>query len=66
MIHPARNMPFDELHAGLEAARAAGNAVSKQCPAGRTICVYSAHCAYENAWDRYASYAMGRVMDEAL
>ena len=62
MIHPARNMPFDELHAGLEAARAAGNVVSKQCPAGRTIYVYSTHCVYENAWDRFSLLARGLIL----
>src|SRR5262249_3683870 len=62
MIHPARQMPFDELHAGLEAARAAGNVVSKQCPAGRTIYVYSSHCVYENAWDRFSLMARGLIL----
>jgi RNA ligase len=62
MIHPARNMPFDELHAGLEAARAAGTVVSKQCPAGRTIYVYSARCVYESAWDRFSLMARGLIL----
>jgi RNA ligase len=62
MIHPARDIPFDELLAGLEAARAAGNVVSKQCPAGRAIYVYSAHCVYENAWDRFSLMARGLIL----
>jgi len=62
MIHPARQMPFDDLIAGLEAAQAAGNVISKQCPAGRRIYVYSARCVYENAWDEFSLMARGLIL----
>ena len=61
--HPARTMPFHVLHAGLEAAVAAGNVVRKDCPdTGRALYVYSDRCVYENAWDEFSLMARGLIL----
>ena len=63
MRHPARSMPFDELFAGLEAARHAGLVVRKDCLAtGRAIYVYSQECVYTNGWNDFALMARGLIL----
>ncbi len=52
-MHPARRIPFDELIAGLEKARAAGHVGYRECPAGRRLYIYTNRCVYENGWDRF-------------
>jgi hypothetical protein len=53
MSHPARTMPFAELWAGLQAARAAGMVIMRlDADTGRSVWCYT------------PSYAMTRVADE--
>jgi RNA ligase len=61
-MHPARQMPFDELLEGLEKARAAGNVLSRECPAGRRLYIYTNRCVYENGWDDFSLLARGLIL----
>ena len=61
-MHPARQMPFDELIAGLERARAAGNVSYRECPAGRRLYVYTNRCVYDNGWDDFSLLARGLIL----
>ena len=66
VVHPARSMPFDVLHAGMEAAVTAGNASRKDCPdTGRALYVYSDRCVYENAWNEFSLLARGLILHPA-
>jgi RNA ligase len=64
-MHPARQMPFDQLLAGLENARAAGHVVSRDCPAGRRLYIYTTRCVYENGWDDFSLLARGLILHPA-
>jgi RNA ligase len=64
-MHPARQMPFDQLMAGLESARSAGHVVSRDCPAGRRLYIYSNRCVYENGWDDFSLLARGLILHPA-
>lgn len=62
-IHPARKLPFQQLADGLAAAKAAGMIASKECPAGRTIYIYTNRCVYDNGWDQFSLMARGLILD---
>lgn len=64
-MHPARQMPFDDLLAGLERARAAGNVWQRECPAGRRLYIYTNRCVYENGWDDFSLLARGLILHPA-
>lgn len=64
VIHPARLMPYGELLAGLQAARAAGAVYSRTDESGRTLWCYTGRCVYERLWDRFTVLARGLVTDE--
>jgi RNA ligase len=64
-MHPARQMPFDALMAGLENAKAAGLVSSRDCPAGRRLYIYTNRCVYENGWDDFALLARGLILHPA-
>lgn len=64
-MHPARQLPFDDLLAGLEAAKAAGHVSSKDCPAGRRIYIYTNRCVYENGWGEFSLLARGLIVHPA-
>lgn len=60
--HPARSMAFDALYAGLEAERAKGMVVRKDCPEGRALYVYSNACVYDNGWNAFSLLARGLIL----
>jgi RNA ligase len=62
MIHPARKLPFDDLIAGLEAARAAGNVGRRDGTDGRSLYVYTNRCVYDNGWDDFSLLARGLIV----
>jgi RNA ligase len=64
-MHAARRLPFDELFAGLEKARAAGNVMCRECPAGRRLYIYTNRCVYENGWDDFSLLARGLILHPA-
>lgn len=65
-IHPARSMPFDDLYAGMEAARAAGLVTRKDDPTdGRAIYCYTNRCVYENGWNDFSLLARGLILAPA-
>jgi RNA ligase len=64
-MHPARALAFDDLIAGLEAAKAAGHVSSKDCPAGRRIYIYTNRCVYENGWNDFSLIARGLIVHPA-
>ena len=62
-VHPARTITFDELHSGLEAARAAGMVVRKfDRETGRALYVYSNACVYDDGWDEFSLMARGLIL----
>jgi hypothetical protein len=65
-IHPARQMPYDDLMAGLERARALGF-VHRRASAGGDLhlYVYTPRCVYEDGWDAFTRLARGLIIDEA-
>jgi RNA ligase len=66
VIHPARSLTFDDLHAGLEAARAAGMVVRRFDPAtGRALYIYSNKCVYDGGWDAFSLMARGLILAPA-
>jgi RNA ligase len=64
-MHPARQMPFNELMAGLENAKTAGLVSSRDCPAGRRLYIYTNRCVYENGWNDFAVLARGLILHPA-
>jgi RNA ligase len=65
MQHPARTMPFAELWAGLQAARAAGMVLVRQdADTGRSLWCYTTRCVYESGWDAFSLLARGLVLHE--
>jgi RNA ligase len=63
-IHPAREMAFEELLAGLERSLAAG-LVRRKREGDLSLWVYSEHCVYNDGWDTYSLLARGLILDEA-
>ncbi len=66
LIHPARQMPFDELMAGLERARGLGFVHRRIDPtAGLHLFIYTPRCVYDDGWDEFAVMARGLIVDQA-
>ncbi|MGU3463217.1 RNA ligase [Methylobacterium sp. C33D] len=64
--HPARLMPFDDLVAGLERARAAGHVSRKVCAeTGLHLYCYTQRCVYDQGWDAFSLLARGLIVDPA-
>jgi RNA ligase len=62
VIHPARRIPFDDLVAGLEAAKSAGMVLSRDWHDGRRLYIYSNKCVYDDGWDEFSLLARGLVL----
>jgi RNA ligase len=63
MRHPAAQITFDELLAGLRMEVSAGNVIEKQDGHGLSLFVYSAQCTYERAWNKFSLLARGLILD---
>ena len=62
-IHPACTIPYDDLIAGLETARAASLVVRRFDQAtGRALYIYSNRCVYERAWTPFSILARGLIL----
>lgn len=65
-IHPARQMPFAALMAGLERARGLGFVHRRiNSAAGLQLFIYTPRCVYEDGWDEFTVMARGLIVDEA-
>jgi RNA ligase len=65
-LHPARVLPFDELIAGLDEARAKGFVHRRpEAATGLQIFVYTPRCVCEDGWDAYSMIARGLIVDPA-
>lgn len=63
-IHPAKQMDFDVLFSGLEAAREKGLISRRDDPTtGRAIFCYTQRCVFEKAWDQFSLVARGLILD---
>ncbi len=63
--HPARAIPFDDLLAGLTAARNAGLVSRKFDPAtGRSLYCYTSRCVYEDGWETFSLMSRGLILHE--
>ncbi|WP_428394641.1 RNA ligase [Lichenicoccus sp.] len=63
-IHPARQIPFATLMAGLERARALGLVYRRlNAAAGLQLFIYTTRCVYEDAWDDFTVVARGLIVD---
>lgn len=63
-IHPARQVPFADLFAALEAGVRSG-AIARTRSANLTLYIYSNRCVYDDMWDEISVLARGIVLDEA-
>ncbi len=62
--HPARLIPYDELVAGLDAARANGFVRRHtDVGSGLQIFCYNRRCMYKDGWDPFTIVARGLVID---
>lgn len=61
--HPARQMPFRDLHAGLLQARDAGHVSEQVSSDGLRLYCYSKACVYERAWSPVTLVARGLILD---
>ena len=63
-IHPARQIPFATLMAGLDRARTLGFVQRRiDAAAGLHLFVYTTRCVYEDAWDDFTVIARGLMID---
>ncbi|HEY8750033.1 MAG TPA: RNA ligase [Tepidisphaeraceae bacterium] len=62
--HPAREMPFDQLHAGLMAAERNQNVVVSRAQ-GLEQFMYTNGCRFENRWDVFSLISRGLILDTA-
>lgn len=61
--HPARDMPFADLLAGMDAAHAAGMVSRKvDRETGRVLFCYTNRCVYDNGWDDFSLMARGLIL----
>jgi putative RNA ligase len=65
LIHPARQIPFDELVAGLRQAREQRLVYERHGPEELRLYVYSEHCVFEGAWTPITLAARGLILDMA-
>ena len=49
-VHPAHTMTFDDLVAGLQAAKAQRHVYERFGPDDLVLYVYSEHCVFDGAW----------------
>ncbi len=64
-IHPARQMPFDVLMAGLERAHALGFVYRRAKPGTNLrLFLYTPRCVYEDGWDEFTLLARGLIVDQ--
>jgi RNA ligase len=63
--HPARAMSFDELMAGLEAARSDLAVYNKSDGNGLEIWGYTNRCVYEKLWGTFSLIARGLILEPA-
>ncbi len=64
-IHPARQLPFAELTAGLDRARALGFVHRRADARSRLqLFIYTPRCVYEDGWDEFTIMARGLIVDE--
>lgn len=62
--HPARTMPFADLYAGLQDAKAKGLVTQRVDPTGDLeLYVYSNRCVYEDGWNSITLLARGLIID---
>lgn len=65
-IHPARQMPFTALLAGLERARGLGFVHRRvDGAADLQLFIYTPRCVYDDGWDEFTVMARGLILDEA-
>jgi RNA ligase len=62
MLHPARTLAFDDLHAALE-ERVASGALARSDEPPLALYVYTNRCVYEGLWDYITVLARGLVLD---
>ncbi|WP_245449663.1 T4 RnlA family RNA ligase [Rhizobium leguminosarum] len=64
-IHPARQIPFPDLIAGLKRAQGLGH-VHRRPNATNTLqlYIYTPRCVYEDGWDQFSLIARGLIVDE--
>ena len=66
LIHPARQIPFTALMAGLERARGLGFVHRRvNAAAGLQLFIYTPRCVYDDGWDEFTVMARGLILDEA-
>jgi len=64
VIHPARQIPFDALMAGLDRARDLGFVHRRLHPTtGLQLFIYTQRCVYEDGWDAFTLMARGLILD---
>jgi len=63
--HPAREIPFDDLLAGLEAARAQRAVYARGDGNGLLLWCYTPRCVYDSLWSESAIIARGLIVDPA-
>jgi RNA ligase len=63
MIHPAHQIPFEDLMAGLGEAVKAGFVSESFHPDGFALYCYTKQCVFEKAWNRFTEVARGLVVD---
>jgi RNA ligase len=65
VVHPARQMPFATLMAGLERALALGFVHRRtDAASGLHLYIYTPRCVYEDGWDAFTVMARGLIVDE--
>lgn len=65
LIHPARQMSFTALLAGLERARGLGFVHRRvNRAAGLQLFIYTPRCVYDDGWDEFTVMARGLIVDE--
>jgi RNA ligase len=64
-VHPARQLDFDDLLAGLRQAQSNRLVHEHAGPDGLRLYVYTSRCVYETAWDVFTTTARGLILDPA-
>ena len=62
-VHPAHTMTFDDLVAGLQAAKAQRHVYERFGPDDLVLYVYSEHCVFDGAWQPVTLAARGLILD---
>ena len=63
LIHPAHTLHFDDLLAGLKAARDERQVYERPGPDGLVLWLYSERCVYESQWHTITIAARGLILD---